>query len=92
VIVEADDPTPAGERRVGRAEMIQEAGESFEAALEKIRPVAEAVIGKLQGLNTRPHEIGVEFGIKLGGKVDIWVAAAESEATFKVALKWKSEA
>lgn len=91
VVVEVEEPGTGGEERVGRAELVSDAGESFEAALEKVRPVAEAVITKLQNLSTRPHEIGVEFGVKLGGKVDLCLVSGDAEATFKVALKWRSE-
>ena len=62
---------------------------TFEAALDKVRPVADAVITKLKGLATAPDQIQVEFGLKLTAQAGAIIAAAGGEANFKVALTWK---
>ena len=40
-------------------------------------------------MNT-PDEIGLEFGIKFNAKAGAVFASVDSEATFKVSLKWKN--
>jgi hypothetical protein len=62
----------------------------FDEALEGIRPAAERVLKVFQEMNT-PEEISLEFGLKFGAKAGVILASADSEATFKVALRWKNE-
>lgn len=89
-VVEVNEPEPDGVRRVARAgEIAEKATQTFEAALERIKPAASAIVAKLRDLNTTPSEIGVEFGIKLSAKAGAIFASADSEANFKVTLKWK---
>lgn len=89
-IVEVDEPETDGVRRVARAgEIAEKAGQTFETALEKIRPAASAIVAKLRDLSVAPDLIGVEFGIKLSAKAGAIFASADSEANFKVTLTWK---
>lgn len=91
--VELDEPEGAGSAapvmRGGKP--MEKAKETFESALDKIKPAANAVISKLNDLADRPDEITVEFGIKLNTKVG-FVLAAGVEANYKVALTWKKSA
>lgn len=66
---------------------IPQAKQPFGEVIQRIRPVAESVLGALEGFN-RPQEINLEFGVKLGGKTGIVFASAESECNFKIGLKW----
>ena len=61
----------------------------FQASIERIRPAAQLVLDSFRSLNS-PDEINLEFGIKFNSKVGAIIASADSEATFKVALKWKN--
>jgi len=57
----------------------------------RIKPAAEAVLNAFREMNT-PDEIALEFGLKFTAKAGaVFVASAGSEATFKVALKWKND-
>ena len=80
-----------GWRQAGRSpsDLSEKAAQSFDAALDKIKPAAEAVIDKLRKLSDEPDEIEVEFGIKLGAEAGAFVASASAEANYKVTLKWK---
>lgn len=91
VVVEVDEsPRSGGTVRSLRAgELTEKAKESFETALEKIRPSATAIITKLRELTERPDEIGVEFGIKLSAEAGAFIASTGTEANFKVTLTWK---
>lgn len=92
VYVEVEDSGYSDRERVSRRgdSSIEKAQEHFVTALASVRPAAEAVLDTFRELNT-PDEINLEFGIKFGGKVGAIIASVDSEATFKVALKWKNE-
>jgi len=70
-------------------EIAARASQTFEAALEKVRPAAGAVVSKLRSLKDTPDEISVEFGLKLNAEAGAVVAAAGVEANYKVTLKWQ---
>ncbi|MCP4352925.1 MAG: hypothetical protein GY795_46335 [Desulfobacterales bacterium] len=92
VYVEVEDPESAyGERRVSRAEDgIGKTEKRFTDAIARIRPAAEAVLKTFQEMNM-PEEIGLEFGLKFNAKAGVMFASADSEATFKVSLKWTNK-
>jgi len=56
-----------------------------------IRPAAQTIIQKLRALHDPPDEIEVEFGLKLNAQVGAFIAAAGTEANYKVTLTWKRE-
>ena len=72
--------------------MAEKARETFEAALERIKPVAGTIIAKLRGLSDPPDEAVVEFGLKMSGQAgSVVVASAGNEAHYKVTLTWRRE-
>ncbi|HIQ00701.1 MAG TPA: hypothetical protein EYH30_00975 [Anaerolineales bacterium] len=92
ILVEVDVPEEPGMVPAARGgEVVQRAQQSFEAALEKIRPAAQAIIAKLRALHDPPDEIEVEFGLKMNAEAGAVVAAAGVEANYKVTLTWGRE-
>jgi Trypsin-co-occurring domain 1 len=96
VIVEVDGArtsaqpiTRRGVREFVEEQIVERVGQTFEAALDKVGPAAAAIIEKLQDLSRAPSEIGVEFGIKFGAKGNAFITSADTEANFKVTLKWQ---
>ncbi|OQX00230.1 MAG: hypothetical protein BWK73_49140 [Thiothrix lacustris] len=65
-------------------------GQKFEDALKKTEPALSAVANLIKRLN--PAEAQVEVGFKFSAKAGVILASADSEATFKVTLKWKTNA
>ena len=63
-------------------------GGKFEEVIAGLKPVANSVLGVLKDIN-EPAEIALEMGIKLGAKAGIILASTDSEATFKVTVKWQ---
>jgi hypothetical protein len=61
---------------------------SFEQALDRIRPAADALIGRLRTLATRPDEVEVSFGLRMSAKAGAVIAVSGAEANFTVALRW----
>ncbi len=93
IVVESQVTEPAGGMvRAGRpVEIVTKAGQTFEAALEKIKPAAAAIITKLRSLSDPPDEVEVEFGVKMNTEAGVFIAAVGAEANYKVTLKWKTE-
>ena len=89
IVVEIEEPVPAGEAPAARPEeLVGKAARSLEQALEKIKPIARAVIGQLAELSATINEVNVEFAVKLSGQVGVVLATLGAEANFKVSLKW----
>jgi len=93
IIVEVDEPETGGTTRASRrpGEIAEEAKETFEQALSKIRPATEKVITTLRGLAHKPDEIEMEFGFSLSAAAGVVIASASTAANYKVTLRWKSE-
>ena len=80
-------PASRGGRSV--TDKADKARKTFEDALDKIRPAAATIIGKLRDLHDPPDEIEVEFGLKMNAEFGAVVAATGMEANYKVTLKWE---
>src|SRR5712692_8800230 len=93
IIVEVDEPETGGTTRASRhpGEIAEEAKETFEQALSKIRPATEKVITTLRGLAHKPDEIEMEFGFSLSAAAGVVIASASTQANYKVTLRWKRE-
>ena len=91
VWVEVDEPEPPGGvvRAARPTEMMTKASQTFEEALDRIRPAADVLIAKLRGLSDPPDEMAVQFGLKLSAEAGAVVAAASAEANYTVTLTWK---
>lgn len=91
VLVEVDEPAPEGGvvRAARPGEIAVRVGQTFESAMERVRPAAAAIIAKLRGLADPPDKVKVEFGIKLSADAGAFVASAGAEANYTVTLTWK---
>jgi hypothetical protein len=90
VLVEID-ALQAGISRAARpGEIVGNASKSLEAALEVVRPTADALIAKIKSLPERPSEVTAEFGIRFTAKAGAVIAATHSEGHVTVALTWKA--
>ncbi len=93
VYIEVEDFQEAstGIQRVARDnEEKEKSVNRFTDAITKVKPAAEAVLKMFQEMDT-PDEIGLDFGIKFNAKVGAMFASVDSEATFKISLKWKNK-
>jgi Trypsin-co-occurring domain 1 len=69
--------------------VVDGAAGTFEKALDKVQPVANAVIERLvSGLTTPADEVEVKFGFKLTADAGVLICAVGGEASFEVTLKW----
>ena len=91
VVVELDEAELTGTVRAARpGEIVAKANQTFEEALDRVKPAASILITKLRDLVESPDEIEVEFGLKLHADAGAFVASAGGEAHYKITLKWKS--
>lgn len=81
-------PQPAGFGQ-GATAAVEKVSESFESALDRIKPAARAVVKAFQEVN-EPDEIQLEFGLNFSSEVKAFVMTGEAEASFKLSLTWKN--
>lgn len=91
VVIEAESSAGAVTRGLGPADLQVEAGQTLEAALERVQPAAVAIVERLRLLADAPDEIEVEFGVQLSAEIGAFIAKAAGDANFRVALRWKRE-
>jgi Trypsin-co-occurring domain 1 len=88
VVVEVDDgggavyTTSVADSRI--------AGSTFEAAVSKLKPIAEAVREQIKDL--APNAVKIELGVKFSADVGIILAKSSAEGTCKVTIDWKPSA
>src|SRR5215204_5592364 len=98
ILVEVEDVGLSGETRRGLSPsvVVERAQTSFEDALEKARPMALGLVGKLRAIGDAagnpPDEVQVEFGIVLNAEAGAILASASAGANYKVAMTWKRQA
>ncbi|WYD81557.1 MAG: CU044_2847 family protein [Candidatus Electrothrix gigas] len=74
----------------GKEDEPEKATDPFEKVISRIKPTAELVLNSFKEMNS-PDEIELEFGLKFNAKTGVIFASADSEATFKVSLKWSNK-
>lgn len=70
-------------------EIVATSAKTFEAVLESIHPISNAIFEKIKNLGSKPNEVTVEFGVKVTISGNLVVASASGEGNFKVSLKWE---
>jgi hypothetical protein len=95
ILVEVEDVGLSGETRRGLSPsaVVERAQTSFEDAVEKAKPMATSLVGKLRAIGDAagnpPDEVQVEFGIVLNAEAGAILAAASAGANYKVTMTWK---
>jgi len=88
IFVEMEDVEP--DDRIGLAPQVTtRAQRSFNAAIAKIRPVANAVIGQVRSFNEPADEVEVRFGLKMSAEFGAVIASGNAEVHYEITLKWK---
>ncbi|MGK7872612.1 MAG: CU044_2847 family protein [Xenococcaceae cyanobacterium] len=91
IFVEVEETEPVDDR-IGLADNVaQVAKNSFESAIDKIKPVANAVIGRVRSLNEPADEVEVKFGLKMSAEMGAVIAAGNAEVNYEITLKWKQK-
>jgi Trypsin-co-occurring domain 1 len=90
-LVEVEEPEDTSLQRVAlpSGRMITEAKQSFEAAIENIKPVVASISNKFKDLG--PNEMEVKFGIKLSAEAGAFITSVGGEVTFELTVKWSND-
>ncbi len=87
VIVVEMDHAPAGVVKAGRAgQIVGEAAQTLETALESVTPAVQSILAKLRQAGS--HEITVELGLMLTAEAGVVIAKTASGCHLKVTLHW----
>ena len=87
VVVEMDQP-PDGVVKVDRAgEVVGQAVQTLEAALDAVTPAARSALAKLR--EAGPEGITLEFGLRLTAEAGAVITKSTGECNFKVTLHWE---
>lgn len=91
VLIEVDESTEDDRISLGDR-VVQTAQQTLESALERIKPVASAIMTKVQSLNEPADEVEVKFGIKMSAELGAVIAAGNAEVNYEITLKWNQGA
>jgi hypothetical protein len=98
ILVEVEDQLgEAGSRQGvvpvarGPGDVVAKARQSFEEALERVKPIASGLKRKLGSMVDPPDEIEVEFGLDMSFEGGAIVAKGGIGANFKVKLTWSKD-
>ena len=94
LFIEVSDSTEPLQMRGGAAEtrgIVDNAKESFEKALHPLKEVSNSIINCIKDISNSPKEVEVELGLKFTAKAGIILTSLDSEAHFKITLKWVNE-
>jgi len=92
LLIEVHPTAPPGQpvtRGLDGAEVTERARRTFEDAVDRVQPAAQAIITRLRQMPQTPDEICVEFGLDLHAEAGAFIAAASTTANFKIALTWR---
>lgn len=89
VVVVEMDHVEGGVVKAGRrpGQIVAEAAQTMEAALESVTPAAQSILAKLR--EVRAHEIAVEFGVTLTAEAGAVIAKTAGGCHLKVTLHWR---
>lgn len=86
------DKAAGSDNRIGlRDQVVDKATQTFESALETVKPIANAIITKVRSLKQPADEVEVKFGIKINAQLGAVVASGSSEVNYEITLKWKKD-
>jgi len=91
IVVEVEDVDEGMVKAARPGEVVARAEQTFEEALDRIRPIASTLIGKIRSLTDPPDKAQLEFGLKLTAQAGAVLTAAGGEAHCKVTLTWERE-
>ncbi|MBD2261111.1 CU044_2847 family protein [Pseudanabaena sp. FACHB-2040] len=97
-LVEVDPPRTTRGGSIQRVaavnadQMVYQATQTLEEALDTVKPVAATVLSRLRsGLTTPADGIEVTFGLKLSAEAGVVFGSVGGEVTFEVKLTWEKD-
>ncbi|NEO13525.1 MAG: hypothetical protein F6J98_16245 [Moorea sp. SIO4G2] len=92
-LVEVEEPESNAIERVAlpSGKYVLKAQQSFEEALEKVKPVASTIISKLRDLDTPADQVEVKFGLTLTADAGAIFTSVGGEVSYEITLKWSQD-
>lgn len=101
-VADAVGPTPASEgltvrgipdgalttRGIGGGRLVERTQQTLDEVLARARPAVTALLRQVREQEEPPDELEVEFGIQVSLEVGAYIAAAGSQANFRVTMRW----
>ena len=84
-------PKPEDELISITDEIAAKATETFEDALNGVKPVANAIINKVKSLNEPADAVEVKFGIKMSVGLGAIIASGSGDVNYEIILKWDNK-
>jgi len=75
-------------RRPRPADGMGSAADTLRAAVDRVRPAVQDIVGSLSSIPRRPDRITLEFGVKVTAEAGVVVARSAAEAHFTVGVEW----
>jgi Trypsin-co-occurring domain 1 len=90
-LVEVEEPEDTSLERVAlpSGRMVAEAKQTFEEAIDNIKPVVASICNKFKDLG--PKEMEVKFGVKLSADAGAFLTSVGGEVTFEITVKWSKD-
>jgi predicted RNase H-like HicB family nuclease len=90
-LVEVEEPEDIAIERIAlpSGRMVAEARQTFEEAIDNIKPVVTSICNKFKDLG--PNEIEVKFGVKLSADAGAFLTSVGGEVTFEITVKWSKD-
>ena len=90
-VVEVADDGGRPVMRGFRDEVVSERVQlTFEQAVSRVQPVADAMVSRFRAMARPPDELVVSFGLQLSAEAGAFIAAASTSANFTVSLTWRA--
>ena len=77
-----------GTEECGVGDVVKKSKETFESALNVIKPLASKTITKIREMETPPSEVNVEFGLKIDLVGNLVVTSSKVESNINISMKW----
>ncbi|MBD1865024.1 MULTISPECIES: CU044_2847 family protein [Trichocoleus] len=93
-LVEVEEPEAVAVERVAinTGQMVLQARQTFEEAIDAVKPVASVLVTRLRrGMTTPADEVEVKFGLKLTAEAGAIFTSISGDVNFEITLKWKEE-
>ena len=87
VVVEMDGIESGVVKARKPGQIVAEAAQTLEAALDSVTPAAQSILAKLR--QARLPDVTVEFGVTLTAEAGAVIAKTAGECHLKVTLNWK---
>ena len=70
--------------------LVERTQQNLDEVLAHARPAVTALLRQVREQEDAPDELEVEFGIQVSLEVGAYIAAAGSQANFRVTMRWRS--